>query len=99
MATDSQTLELLLTTVHRFVRERLVPLEAEVAENDAVPLDIIAELRELGLFGLSIPTSYGGFGLSMVEEVRVVLELGWTSPAFSFAVAPRRDAIRSERRV
>ncbi len=82
MAMDSETLDLLLTTVHRFVRERLVPLEAEVAANDAVPADLIAEMRELGLFGLSIPTEYGGLGLSMVEEVRVVLELGWTSPAF-----------------
>ncbi len=82
MAMDSETLDLLVTTVHRFVRERLVPLEAEVAANDAVPADLIAEMRELGLFGLSIPTEYGGLGLSMVEEVRVVLELGWTSPAF-----------------
>ena len=82
MAMDSETLDLLLTTVHRFVRERLVPHEADVAANDAVPPELIAEMRELGLFGLSIPTAYGGLGLSMVEEVRVVLELGWTSPAF-----------------
>ncbi len=82
MALEKDTLDLLLTTVHRFVRERLVPREAEVAANDAVPPEIIAEMRELGLFGLSIPTEYGGLGLSMVEEVRVVLELGWTSPAF-----------------
>lgn len=82
MALDPDTLDLLLTTVHRFVRERLVPQEATVAENDAVPPEIIAEMRELGLFGLSIPTEYDGLGLSMTEEVRVVLELGWTSPAF-----------------
>ncbi len=82
MALDQDTLDLLLTTVHRFVRERLVPNEAEVSENDAVPPEIVAEMRELGLFGLSIPTEFGGLGLSMVEEVRVVQELGWTSPAF-----------------
>ena len=62
MAMDSDTLDLLLTTVHRFVRERLVPLEAEVAENDAVPPEIIAEMRELGLFGLSLLALVGTFG-------------------------------------
>ena len=82
MALDPETLEQLLDTVRRFVRERLVPLEADVAENDRVPDDLIDEMRELGLFGLSIPESYGGIGLSVSEEVRVVHELGWTSPAF-----------------
>jgi acyl-CoA dehydrogenase len=82
MALDSETLDQLLHTVRRFVRERLVPQEAEVAANDAVPPAIVDEMRELGLFGLSIPTEFGGLGLSMVEEVRTVLELGWTSPAF-----------------
>ncbi len=82
MALDPETLEQLLDTVRRFVRERLVPLEADVSENDRVPADVIDEMREMGLFGLSIPEAYGGLGLTMSEEVRVVLELGWTSPAF-----------------
>lgn len=82
MALDPETLDQLLATVRRFVRERLVPLEAEVAANDAVPQEIIAEMRELGLFGLSIPEEFGGLGLTMSEEVRVALEMGWTSPAF-----------------
>ncbi|MBT4908416.1 MAG: acyl-CoA dehydrogenase, partial [Rhodospirillaceae bacterium] len=82
MALDPETLEQLLDTVRRFVRARLVPLEADVAENDRVPVDLINEMRELGLFGLSIPENYGGLGLSVSEEVRVVHELGWTSPAF-----------------
>lgn len=82
MALDSDTLEQLLDTIRRFVRDRLVPLEAEVSANDAVPADVISEMRELGFFGLSIPVEYGGIGLSMTEEVLAVLELGWTSPAF-----------------
>jgi acyl-CoA dehydrogenase len=82
MALDPETLQQLLDTVRRFVRERLVPLEAEVSENDAVPAEIVDEMRELGLFGLSIPEEYGGLGLSMSEEVLTVQELGWTSPAF-----------------
>ena len=82
MALDPETLDQLLDTVRRFVRERLVPHEAEVAENDAVPPEIIAEMRDLGLFGLSIPNAHGGLGLSVSDEVRIVHELGWPSPAF-----------------
>ncbi|MEK9901606.1 MAG: acyl-CoA dehydrogenase family protein [Rhodospirillaceae bacterium] len=82
MALDPDTLDQLLDTVRRYVRERLVPLETEVAENDAVPPEVIAEMRDLGLFGLSIPEEHGGLGLSVSDEVRVVQELGWTSPAF-----------------
>ena len=72
MALDPDTLDQLLDTVRRYVRERLVPLEAEVAENDAVPPEVIAEMRDLGLFGLSIPEEHGGLGLSVSDEVRVV---------------------------
>ena len=79
---DPETFGALLDTVRRFVRERLVPQEEAVAEADAVPEAIVAEMRELGLFGLSVSPDYGGLGLTMTEEVRVAMELGWTSPAF-----------------
>ncbi|MEQ9815302.1 MAG: acyl-CoA dehydrogenase family protein [Azospirillaceae bacterium] len=79
---DVETFEQLRTLVRRFVRERLVPREAEVALSDHMPPAILEEMREIGLFGLSIPQSYGGLGLSLEEEVRLTLELGWTSPAF-----------------
>ncbi|PWC44761.1 acyl-CoA dehydrogenase family protein, partial [Azospirillum sp. TSO22-1] len=82
MALDQDTLRQLLDTVARFVRERLVPLEARVAEDDAIPADVADEMRALGLFGLSIPEEYGGLGLGMAEEVQVAFELGRTSPVF-----------------
>ena len=82
MALEPETLKQLVDTVQRFVRERLIPLEAKVAEEDAVPPAIIREMRELGLFGLSVPPDYGGLGLSMSEEVMIAFELGQTSPAF-----------------
>ncbi|HEY0115287.1 MAG TPA: acyl-CoA dehydrogenase family protein, partial [Allosphingosinicella sp.] len=82
MPLDPESFSLLLDTVRRFVAERLRPLEAKVAEEDEVPEAIVGEMRELGLFGLSIPEAYGGLGLTMAEEVRVALELGRTSPAF-----------------
>jgi acyl-CoA dehydrogenase len=85
MSLDADTFGQLIDTIRRFVTERLRPLEAQVAENDEIPDDVIAEMKALGLFGLSIPEEYGGLGLTMSEEVRVVIELGKTSPAFRSA--------------
>ena len=82
MALDTETLNLLLDAVRRFVHERLIPAEDELAESGQVPPDIVNEMRDLGLFGLSISPDHGGLGLTMEEEVRVVFELGQTSPAF-----------------
>lgn len=82
MPLDPSTLEQLQMTVRRFVRERLVPLEAQVAREDRIPAEVIQEMRALGLFGLTVPESYGGLGLNTEEECKVVMELGWTSPAF-----------------
>jgi acyl-CoA dehydrogenase len=82
MALDPQTLREFLDTIARFVRERLVPAEAEVAEADAVPPAIVAEMRRLGLFGMTIPEAHGGLGLGMSEEAQVLFELCQTSPAF-----------------
>src|SRR5262245_52249253 len=82
MPLDLDTRNHLIASVRRFVSERLVPLDDKVARDDAVPDDIVREMRELGLFGLSIPADYGGLGLTMEEEVLVCFELGQTSPAF-----------------
>lgn len=79
---DTDTYMLLQTSVRRFVDERLIPNEDCVEAEDRVPDEIVAEMRELGLFGLSIPEEYGGLGLSMAEEAKVIRELGRTSFAF-----------------
>ena len=82
MALDPTTLDQLQDSVRGFVRKRLVPLEAEVARNDRIPPEVVEEMRGLGLFGLTIPEEFGGIGLNTEEEAKVVMELGWTSPAF-----------------
>jgi acyl-CoA dehydrogenase len=79
---DPETFDALIDTIRRFVAERLRPLEEKVAEEDEVPAEIVREMREMGLFGLSIPEEFGGLGLTMGEEVRVALEFGRTTPAF-----------------
>ncbi|TPG20121.1 acyl-CoA dehydrogenase [Sphingomonas koreensis] len=82
MALDPETFDALIDTVRRFVSERLRPLEAQVEADDAIPDDVVQEMRELGLFGLSIAEDYGGLGLTMLEEAKVAIELGRTTPAF-----------------
>jgi len=82
MAIDESTLQQLLDTLEKFVTNRLRPLESQVGTQDAMPDDLIEEMRKLGLFGLSIPEEYGGLGLNMTEEVAATRILGHTSPAF-----------------
>ncbi len=82
MGLDAQTLTQLCTTVRRFAEEQLIPLEAQVAEDDLIPESIIQAMREMGLFGLTIPEEFGGLGLNTYEECRVVMELGHAAPAF-----------------
>ncbi len=82
MIRDPDAIDAFLDSVRRFVSERLVPAESVVEETDEIPLGIVADMRTLGLFGLSIPEEYGGLGLTMEEEAMVMFEMGRTSPAF-----------------
>ena len=79
---DQDTFNLLLETVCRFVDERLIPNENRVEENDEVPAEIVDEMKEMGLFGLTVPEEYGGLGLGAEEEAQVIFELGRTSFAY-----------------
>jgi acyl-CoA dehydrogenase len=79
---DQETFALLRETVRRFVDERLIPNEDRVENEDAVPQEIIDEMRDLGLFGLTVPVEYGGLGLTSSEEIQVIYELGRTSFAY-----------------
>ncbi len=82
MIRDQETIKQLVDMIERFVRERLVPAESKMAEEGKLPDDILQEMKELGLFGLTIPEEYGGLGLTMEEEILVAIALGRTSPAF-----------------
>lgn len=82
---DADIFDQLSDTVRRFVIERLRPLEAEVADSDEMPAAILAEMRDMGLFGLSIPEEFGGLGLTMAEEVRLAMIFGQTTPAMRSA--------------
>jgi acyl-CoA dehydrogenase len=82
LALDDESFALLRAAVQRFVTERLMPAEDTVEESNDVPPDIIADMKEMGLFGLSIPEEYGGIGLSMAQECDVIFDIGHTALAF-----------------
>ncbi len=82
MALDTESFDLLLPTLQRFIRERLIPAENHLEEHDEVPADIVEDMKAMGLFGLSIPEEFGGIGLSMSQEVQVAYEMGRTALAF-----------------
>ena len=82
MIRDPASFQILLDTIARFVREKLIPREREVSEADEIPADIAAEMRRMGLFGLTIPEAYGGLGLTTEEEVLTSMALTEASPVF-----------------
>lgn len=71
-----------VAAVRRLVRERVVPLEQQIDETDEVPGELRQAAADMGLFGFALPEEYGGLGLTMAQEALLVMELGWTTPAF-----------------
>ena len=82
MALDAESFDILLSTIQRFVLERLVPAEDYLEEHDSVPDDIVEDMKQMGLFGLTVPEEFDGIGLSVSQEVLVNYELGRTASAF-----------------
>lgn len=79
---DPETFEQFIDQLDRYVRTRLIPAERETIEADAVPPAIVAEMREMGLFGLTVPEDYGGAGLNTSQYARVVRSMAYAAPAF-----------------
>jgi len=73
-AVSGEDFELYLDSIRRFTNEKLIPAERQVEEEDAVPEELVAEMRRLGLFGMTIPEEFGGLGLSMEQQVRATFE-------------------------
>jgi acyl-CoA dehydrogenase len=72
----------LVSLLREFIRHEVMPAEVGIDESDEIPARLIAQAKEMGLYGYAIPTEYGGLGLSVEQQVRVAIELGYTSPAF-----------------
>jgi acyl-CoA dehydrogenase len=96
---DAETFEQFIEQLDRFVRERLIPAEPEVIANDAIPGDIIGEMKEMGLFGLTVPEEFGGAGLNTSQYARTVHCMAYAAPAyrsiFSINVGMFNSAIKN----
>jgi butyryl-CoA dehydrogenase len=80
-ATDPEIRSELIDTVRRFIAREVIPVATEMEHADAYPARIVEQMKELGLFGVTIPTEYGGLGLDLLTYIGVVEELayGWMS--------------------
>ena len=79
---DADSFEQFIGQLERYVRERLIPSERSVIDSDALPEDIVAEMKDMGLFGLTVPEEYGGAGLNTSQYARVVHAMAYAAPAF-----------------
>jgi alkylation response protein AidB-like acyl-CoA dehydrogenase len=73
----------IVAAVRRFVERDVIPNASALEHRDEYPHAMVATMRELGLFGATIPTDFGGLGLSFLTYARVMEELsrGWMSLA------------------
>jgi alkylation response protein AidB-like acyl-CoA dehydrogenase len=71
----------ILKAVRQFVDEQIIPVAQELEHADEYPTEIIEGLKELGVFGLTIPEEFGGLGESLLTYALVVEEIarGWMS--------------------
>ena len=96
---DPELFEQFIDQLERYVRERLIPAEREVIAADRIPDEIVNEMREMGLFGLTVPEEYGGAGLNTSQYARVVKAMAYAAPAyrsiFSINVGMFNSAIKN----
>jgi alkylation response protein AidB-like acyl-CoA dehydrogenase len=79
--TDPDVRSEIIETVRRFVAKEVIPVASEMEHEDRYPTEIVAQMRDLGLFGITIPEAYGGLGLDLLTYIGVIEELayGWMS--------------------
>ncbi len=79
--TDPEIRREVIETVKRFIARDVIPVATEMERSDTYPEAIVAQMKELGLFGLVIPEEYGGLGLDLLTYIGVIEELayGWMS--------------------
>jgi acyl-CoA dehydrogenase len=82
MIRNPETFDGLIAQVRAFVRTECIPLEEEVDRTDQIPEPLVVRMRALGLFGHSIPTAYGGAGLTTEELARVNIEVSQAATTF-----------------
>jgi acyl-CoA dehydrogenase len=79
---DADVFEQFIDQLKRYVRDRLLPAEAQVIAEDKIPDDLLAEMRDMGLFGLTMPVEYGGSGMNVSQYVETIRVLSYALPAY-----------------
>lgn len=79
---DADVFDQFIDQLRRYVRERMIPAEREIIETDRIPAEIVDEMRDMGLFGITIPEEYGGAGMGIAQYTRTIRELAYAMPAF-----------------
>lgn len=82
MIRDPQKFSALLAQVRQFVRTECLPLEEQVDRTDVIPEPLVQRMREVGLFGHSIPEAWGGAGLTSEELSLVNIEVSQVATTF-----------------
>jgi acyl-CoA dehydrogenase len=79
---DQDVFEAFIDQLKRYVRDRLIPAEKQVIETDQIPDDILAEMRDMGLFGITMPVEYGGAGMNVSQYVETIRQLSYAMPCY-----------------
>ncbi|TYR81372.1 acyl-CoA dehydrogenase [Priestia megaterium] len=80
--TLTEEMQQMKTMIRNFVEKEVEPYAAQIEEEDAIPGHLVEQVKELGLFGMSIPEQYGGIGLNTIEKATVLEQLGRTHNGF-----------------
>ncbi len=84
---DADIFAAFMDQLHRYVRDRLIPAEDQLEELGRVPDDILAEMRDMGLFGVTIPESHGGAGMNISQYIAFVEAIAYAAPAYRSIVS------------
>ncbi|MEY4502253.1 MAG: hypothetical protein RIS52_2143 [Pseudomonadota bacterium] len=79
---DSEVFDAFIEQLSRYVRARLIPAEKLIVETDVIPEDILKEMRDMGLFGITMPEDFGGAGMNISQYCRTIRELSYAMPCY-----------------
>ena len=86
VATSAEARSQIVALVRDFVRREVEPVAAELDRDDRVPHDLIDQMKELGLFGITVPEEYGGLGLDYTTFASIFEELSMGLMSLSGAI-------------